>query len=164
MFRYVFYSGELQHLKQQLRSVHKHRVNTYLREKKYNENIAINNFSDIYVEPRVEDITHKGQIKVEQLFSPGPFEETTPEKVLLVGARGFGKTMVVLSVLSMWLEGRLPTIENIFYFSMRHLSRISKNQWSLTDLLFTHQGIPKPRDDVVREMVSFVKASQSVHI
>ena len=123
------------------------RIKTYLQEKNYNENTTINDLRDVYVEPCVADDVQNRQIKVEGLFSPEPISEKIPRKVLLYGSGGIGKTMAALSLLDTWLNGQLPAFRNFFFFSMRDLSHIGK--CSLTDLLFTHQGIPKPRDDIV---------------
>ena len=145
---YKFHLSErLQRLQQHFRDVHKRTIKTYLQEKSYNENITINNLRDIYVEPCVADDVQNRQIKVEELFSPEPFSGRIPRKVLLYGPGGIGKTMVALFLLDTWVDGRLPAFGNIFFFSMRDLSRVGK--CSLTDLLFTHQGIPKPRAGIV---------------
>ena len=140
--------------------MHKHTIESYLREKRFNKNIKITNFRNIYVEPRVTDVVNNRPIKVEELFSPEPFSEKVPQKVLLYGPGGIGKTMAVLSLLDTWVDGRLPAFGNIFFFSMRDLSRIGK--CSLTDLLLTHQGIQKPRADIVDKY--FANISQSLII
>ena len=142
-----FLSEQLQRVQQQFRDVHKRRIKTYLQEKSYNENTTINDLRDVYVEPCVADSVQNRPIKVEELFSPEPISGKIPRKVLLYGPGGIGKTMAALSLLDTWLNGQLPAFGNIFFFSMRVLSRIGK--CSLTDLLFTHQGITKPRDDIV---------------
>ncbi|KAK2162580.1 hypothetical protein NP493_1514g00023 [Ridgeia piscesae] len=160
--KYFPFSEKVQHLKQLLRSVHKHKIETYLREKRYNENITVNNLSDIYVEPYVHDVEHNRQIKVEELLSPDPLTGKIPQKVLLYGPGGIGKTMAALSLLSMWVDGQLPSIENLFFFSMRELSLLRQRRCSLADLLFTHQGIQKPRADIVRQY--FANMSQSLFI
>ena len=54
----------------------------------------------------------------------------------------------------------MPSIENLFFFSMRELSLLRK--CSLTDLLFTHQGIQKPNDEIVVEYLA--RMSQSLFI
>ena len=117
--KYSVFSEELKHLKEQFRSVHKRKIDTYLREKSYNERITVNDLSDIYVEPRVYDVEHGKYIKVEELLSSEP---SMGLKVLVTGPGGIGKTMAALSLLSMWVDGRLPSIENLFFFSMRELS------------------------------------------
>ena len=155
---YVF-SEKLKHLKELFRSVHKRKIDTYLREKRYNEKITVNNLSDIYVEPRVYDVDHSRYIKVEELLSPEPSMEL---KVLLTGPGGIGKTMAALSLLGMWVNGRLPSIENLFFFSMRELSLLTQPRCSLADLLFTHQGIQKPNGDIVTKY--FQNVAQSLFI
>ena len=155
------FSEKLQHLKQLLRIVHTDKIKIYLREKRYNENITVNKLSDIYVEPYVHDVEHDRQINVEELLSIDPSSGKIPEKVLLYGPGGIGKTMVAFSLLSMWLDPRLPSIENLFFFSMRELSLI-RQRCSLADLLFRDQGIQKPRADIVRQY--FANMSQSLFI
>ena len=70
--------------------------------------------------------------------------------------------MAALSLLSMWVDGRFPSIENLFFFSMRELSLLRQRRCSLADLLFPHQGIQKPRADIVRQY--FANMSQSLFI
>ena len=147
----------MQRLKQNLKRVHKLRIESYLREKSYNENIKVTNFRNIYVDPSVADVVTNRPIKVEELFSPEPFNEKVPQKVLLYGPGGIGKTMAALSLLDTWVDGRLPAFGNIFFYSMRDLSRIGK--CSLTDLLLTHQGIQKPRADIVDRYMANISRS-----
>ena len=70
--------------------------------------------------------------------------------------------MTALSLLSMWVDGRFPSIENFFFFSMRELSLLRQRRCSLADLLFLHQGIQKPGADVVRQY--FANMSHSLFI
>ena len=70
--------------------------------------------------------------------------------------------MAALSLLSMWVDGRLPSIENLFFFSMRELSLLRQRRCSLADLLFLHQGIQKPCADIVRQY--FANMSHSLFI
>ena len=70
--------------------------------------------------------------------------------------------MAALSLLSMWVDGRLPSIENLFFYSMRELSLLRQRRCSLADLLFLYQGIQKPRADIVRQY--FANMSQGLFI
>ena len=157
--KYSIFSEKLQRLKQLLQSFHKDKIKTYLREKRYNENITVNNLSDIYVEPYVHDVERNRQIRVEELLSPDPLTGKIPQKVLLYGPGGIGKTMATLSLLSMWVDGRLPSIENLFFFSMRKLSLLKQSRCSLAYLLFKHQRILKPCTHIVCQY--FANMSQS---
>ena len=164
------FSEELQKLKQQLRDAHKRKIDKYLRRKKDGEHKTVKTFSDAYVELLVhdseqykrletrsdlntlklqKDVDCCERIEVEDLFSPDPRSGKIPLKVLVTGKASIGKTMLAMCMLNMWLEGQLPSIEHLFFFSMQELSRV--RECSLASLLFTHQGVDKPSNGVIVE-------------
>ena len=166
---FVTFSEKLQLLKQQFRDVHQRRIHDYLREKRDIDKIAINSLDDMYIELRVHDSEQYKRletrmeintlqlqtdiglcrlIKVDKLFSTDEGSEFAPLKVLVTGQAGVGKSTFSLCLLNKWLNGQLPpAIENVFYFSMRDLAHLGP--CSLADLLFTHQGIQKPSDEMI---------------
>ena len=168
-------------MKQQFRRVHKRTIETYLRDKSDNEHINIQTLSDVYIELRVHnseqykrldersdlnslelqtDIEHCEPIEVQELFSADARSGETPLKVLVTGKAGIGKTMLAMCLLNKWLEDQLPSIEHVFFFSMRELSPV--RECSLADLLFTHQGIQKPSDDIIEECLKLISQNSLV--
>ena len=164
-----YFSEELQHLKQQFRDVHQCRIDDYLREKRDIDKIAINSLDDMYIELHVHDSEQYKRletrsdintlqlqtgiglcrlIEVDELFSTDGGSEFAPLKVLVSGQAGVGKSKFSLCLLNKWLNGQLPpATENVFFFSMRDLAHLGP--CSLADLLFTHQGIQKPSDEMI---------------
>ena len=167
----VLFSEELQRLKQQFRDVHQCRIDDYLKEKRDVDKITINSLDDMYIELRVHDneqykrletrsdintlqlqtdIGLCSLIKVDELFLTDEGSEFVPLKVLVTGQPGVGKSTFSLCLLNKWLNGQLPrAIENVFYYSMRDLAHLGP--CSLADLLFTHQGIQKPSDEMIAQ-------------
>ena len=158
-------------MEQQLRDVHQCRIDDYLKEKRDVDKIAINSLDDMYIELRVHDNEQYKRLEtrsdintlqlqtdiglcrlitLDQLFSKDEGSEFVPVKVLVTGQAGVGKSTFSFCLLNKWLNGKLPpAIENVFYFSMRDLAHLGP--CSLADLLFTHQGIQKPRDEMIAQ-------------
>ena len=183
---FVFISGELQNVQEELKNVHKRAIETYLRNKGDHENTTLEQLSDVYIELRVHD-TKVGyrrlekrsnvnylelemdmdkcqEINHQELFSPGRQNTKAPLKVLTTGIAGIGKTVFSLSVLDLWQkEGQLSCkFDNVHYYSLRDLAHIGK--CSLADLMFTHQGIPKPSNDAISEYLTHKRMQRTLLI
>ena len=152
---------ELHKWKEQLRDAHKNKSEKYIKDTNFRNIEQIKQFSDIYVEPTIHesgeykraetrldintltcqmDIGQCQQVRVEELFSPGLERERT--KVLITGAAGSGKSMISMHLLNMWLEGKLSGFEDVFFYSMKELSRHFTPHaatCSLVNLLFKFQ-------------------------
>ena len=158
-------------LREQLKEAQRSKIKDYLSQKQFSENIAVKTFDDMYVEPRIhesgqyrrlekrldvnslelqKDSEQCKQINVKELLDPQ--KGMSASKVLITGSGGSGKTMLSLQLLKMWLDGQLPAIEDVFFYSMNELSSVE--ECSLVELLFLHQCIEKqPSADVADEFV-----------
>ena len=158
-------------LRERLKDAHRGKIQDYLREKQFFEDIAVKTLDDMYVEPRIHEsaqnrrlekrldvnsLEHQKhseqckQINVKELLDPQ--KGMSASKVLITGSAGSGKSMLSLQLLNLWLDGQLPAIEDVFFYSMNELSSVE--ECTLIELLFLHQRSEKqPSADVAAEFV-----------
>ena len=158
-------------LRERLKDAHRGKIQDYLREKQFFEDIAVKTLDDMYVEPRIHEsaqnrrlekrldvnsLEHQKhseqckQINVKELLDPQ--KGMSASKVLITGSAGSGKSMLSLQLLNLWLDGQLSAIEDVFFYSMNELSSVE--ECTLIELLFLHQRSEKqPSADVAAEFV-----------
>ena len=176
----ISFTEELKELRERLKDAHRCKIQDYLRKKQFFEDIAGKTLDDMYVdlcihesgqyrrlETRldVNSLEHQKdsglckQIKVKELLAPQ--KGMSASKVLITGSAGSGKSMLSLQLLKMWLDGQLPAIEDVFFYSMNELSSVKK--CSLAELLFLHQCIEKqPSADVADEFMQQMSSNTLV--
>ena len=156
----------------QLTGANERKMEKFLKDTKFFKNMEFDQFSDMYIEPVVHesgeykrldtrsninclscqmDVGQCKPVKVEELILPDP-ESDSGLKVLVTGPAGSGKSMLSMYLLDLWLGGKLPAFDHVFFYSMRELSKSEK--CSLGDLLFMHQYVyRRPADDIAVEYV-----------
>ena len=157
-----------------MKAFHKRTIDTYLRNKGDDENAIFKDLDDIFIELRVHDASEQYKrlekrvnidyleleksiglcrsIKTKDLFSPGSETSFSPRKVLVTGKAGIGKTVLAMHLLDLWVKGQFSSaVDLLFFFSLRELSHIGK--CSLSQLLFTQQGIKIPSNDALHQIL-----------
>ena len=176
----ISFTEELKTLRERLKDAHRCKIQDYLRKKQFFEDIAVKTLNDMYVEPRIHESGHYKRletrldvtslehqkdteqckpIKVNELLDP--HKGMSASKVLITGSAGSGKSMLSLRLLNLWLDGQLPAIEDVFFYSMNELSGME--ECSLAELLFLHQSIEKqPSADVADEFMQRMSSNTLV--
>ena len=135
-----------------LRDVQRRRIEDYIRSMKNSEDdnndmvfddmyVDLQSYSELYLNRLLTPplYWHKGNrpIDVPDLFLPDKEGDCPPRRILVIGKRGIGKTMLSFQILHKWLNGQLPSrIKHVFYFALQDLVHFSKP--STTDLFVEH--------------------------
>ncbi|KAM9792271.1 NACHT, LRR and PYD domains-containing protein 12-like [Neosynchiropus ocellatus] len=76
------------------------------------------------------------QVDLLDIFQPSPGEQDPPQRVLMKGIAGVGKSEAVLKFIRDWAMGKTnQNLQMLFPFSFRELNRLAERELSLKDLI-----------------------------